>query len=521
MARKSLSSVDTAWLRMEEPNNLMMITGVLVFGAPIEYDRLKATLEARLLPFRRFRQRVVQPLLGSPYWEEDPDFDLGYHLQLATLPAPGDQAALQDTASLLASRQLDPSKPLWQLHLIREYREGCAVICRLHHCIGDGLALVHVLLSLTDTEPDTSWPVVQPQAPRQQRSGPMRKLLRPAQIAYRNTRAMTGVLVEQAKQLQEDRAHALDLAQAGIRGTAALGRLLLLPPDRRTIYKGALGVPKRAAWSRPIPLPEIKLIGGELGGTVNDVLLTAMSGALRRYLLARGEKVEGLNFRAIVPVDLREPGTEEELGNKFGLVFLSLPVGVVDPDQRLSELRRRMDGLKDSLEAPVAFGILNTIGAMPQSLQNIVVNIFGLKGTAVMTNVIGPREQLYLAGAPLDSLMFWVPQSGHLGLGVSILSYNGQVWMGTITDAGLVPEPDAIIDAFHTEFDELLEKARGASLQPVQIARDDALVLETEDNGSADTPDQAPAQCQALTQAGRRCKNRAQAGSVFCHVHQD
>jgi WS/DGAT/MGAT family acyltransferase len=251
-------------------------------------------------------------------------------------------------------------------------------------------------------------------------------------------------------------------------------------------------------------LPEIKLIGGELGGTLNDVLLTAMSGALRRYLLARGEKVEGLNFRAIVPVDLRKPGTEKELGNKFGLVFLSLPVGVVDPDERLGELRRRMDSLKGSLEAPVAFGILNTIGVMPQSLQDIVVNIFGLKGTAVMTNVIGPREQLYLAGAPLDSLMFWVPQSGHLGLGVSILSYNGHVWMGTITDAGLVPDPDAIIDAFHTEFYELLEEARGASdaparLQPVQIARDDVLVLETEDSRGAETPDQAPAQCQALT----------------------
>jgi WS/DGAT/MGAT family acyltransferase len=521
MARKSLSSVDTAWLRMEEPNNLMMITGVLVFGTPIEYDRLKATLEARLLPFRRFRQRVVQPLVGSPYWEDDPNFDLGYHLQMAALPPPGDQAALQDTASLLASRQLDPSKPLWQLHLIREYEEGCAVICRLHHSIGDGLALVYVLLSLTDTEPDASWPVVEPQATRRQHSGPMQKFLRPAQAAYRNTRSATGVLLEQTKQLRTDRAHAVNLAQAGIRGTAALGRLLLLPPDRKTIYKGPLGVPKRAAWSRPIPLPEIKLIGGELGGTLNDVLLTAMSGALRRYLLARGEKVEGLNFRAIVPVDLRKPGTEKELGNKFGLVFLSLPVGIVDPGERLGELRRRMDSLKDSLEAPVAFGILNTIGVMPQLLQDIVVSIFGLKGTAVMTNVIGPREQLYLAGSPLDSLMFWVPQSGHLGLGVSILSYNGQVWMGTITDAGLVPDPDAIIDAFHTEFSELLEKAREASLQPVQIARDDALVLETEDNGGAHTPGQAPAQCQALTQAGRRCKNRAQAGSVFCHVHQD
>ncbi len=525
MARKSLSSVDTAWLRMEEPDNLMMITGVLVFGAPIEYERLEATLETRLLRFDRFRQRVVQTLFGSLYWEDDPDFDLSYHLQLATLPAPGDQAALQDTASLLASRQLDPTRPLWQLHLIEKYGEGCAVICRLHHCIGDGLALVHVLLSLTDTEPDTSWPVVESQTMRRRRHGPIRRFLRPAEVAFKTTYKATDLLLGQANEMRSDRSHALDLAREGVRGTAALGRLLLLPPDRRTIFKGALHVPKQAAWSRPIPLPEIKLIGGELGGTVNDVLLTAMSGALRRYLLARGEKVEGLNFRAIVPVDLRKPGTEEELGNKFGLVFLSLPVGVVEPGERLVELRRRMDNLKNSLEAPVAFGILNTIGTLPESLQDIVVNIFGLKGTAVMTNVMGPREQLYLAGAPLESLMFWVPQSGRLGLGVSILSYKGQVWMGTITDAGLVPDPDAIIDAFHTEFNELLEaaqRARDALVEPqsVRVTRDDDLVLEVEGTDGLDTPAEAPAQCQALTKAGRRCRNRSQPGSVFCHIHQ-
>ena len=126
-----------------------------------------------------------------------------------------------------------------------------------------------------------------------------------------------------------------------------------------------------------------------------------MSGALRRYLLARGERVDGLNFRAIVPVDLRKPGTEEELGNKFGLVFLSLPVGIVDPSERLLELRRRMDGLKDTLEAPVAYGIVSTIGRLPRGgTQDIVVDIFGLKGTAVMTNVPGPREQLYSLERP-------------------------------------------------------------------------------------------------------------------------
>ena len=522
MARKSLSSVDTAWLRMEEPANLMMITGVMVFDGPMDHERLKATLQERMLRFERFRQRIVQPALGIPYWEEDPDFDLNYHVQLATLPPPGDQAALQETASLLASTQLDPSKPLWQFHLIEQYGEGCALICRLHHCIGDGLALVHVLLSATDTEPATPWPITEPQVKRR-RPGPTSKLMNPARVAYRSTRTMTRSVLEQCREVRADPGRALDLANLGVRGTTALARLLLLWPDRKTIFKGPLHVPKRASWSAPIPLRDVKLIGGELGGTVNDVLLTAMSGALRRYLLAHGERVDGLSFRAIVPVDLRKPGTEEELGNKFGLVFLPLPVGTVEPDQRLRELRRRMDGLKDTLEAPVAYGIVSAIGRLPQALQDIVVNIFGLKGTAVMTNVMGPTEQLYLAGAPLESLMFWVPQSGRLGLGVSILSYNGQVWMGTITDAGLVPDPDAIIEAFHVEFDELLELARGArgTTGHGETTQAGDSLQETREAAAEDVQPEPPEQCRAMTKAGTRCRNRPQPGSDFCHVHQD
>ena len=530
MGRKSLSSVDTAWLRMEEPANLMMITGVLVFGAPMDRERLNATLQKHVLRFDRFRQRIVWPAFGTPYWEENPDFDLNYHVQLAVLPPPGDKAALQDLASLLASTQLDPSRPLWQFHLIEQYGEGCALICRLHHCIGDGLALVHVLLSATDTEPGTPWPVTEPQTKSRRRPGPLSKLLRPARVAAGITRQVTGTMLEQVHEVRADPARALDPVHTGARGAAALARLLLLWPDRRTIFKGPLHVRKRAAWSASLPLADIKLIGGELGGTVNDVLLTAMSGALRRYLLARGETVEGLNFRAIVPVDLRKPGTAEELGNKFGLVFLSLPVGMVDPGQRLHELRRRMDALKDSLEAPVAYGILNTIGRLPQAMQDIVVAIFGLKGTAVMTNVIGPGEELYLAGAPLESLMFWVPQSGRLGLGVSILSYNGQVWLGTITDAGLVPDPDSIVSAFHAEFNELLEEARGArdtqdhqgaATEPEEIPQAGELLQKARRVSVADEPARAPESCRALTQSGARCKNRPRPGSDFCHIHQD
>lgn len=463
MAKVPLSNIDTAWFRMEDPTNLMMITGVMVFGAPLDYDRLRATLEHGLLRFDRFRQRIIRSWLpgGGYHWVDDPDFDIGYHLQRASLPPPGDQAALQDTVSLLASTQMEMTRPLWQLHLVDGYGQGCALICRLHHSIADGLALVHVLLLLADAEPDAPWPVLQPRPMAPGRGSRRGRLARPLQSTCRTAGRFANLLPHRGREKGTSPAPALDPVRLAAGGATALGKLVLRWPDPRTAFKGELGVPKRAAWSESLVLQDVKAVGKELEGTVNDVLLTAMAGGLRRYLLGRGEAVDGLDFRAIVPVNLRRPGTEEELGNKFGLVFLALPIGIQDPTARLYELKRRMDGLKDSLEPPVTYAIVHLIGGAPVSLQDLVVDIFETKGTAVMTNVIGPKEQLYLAGAPLDAMMFWVPQSGRLGLGVSILSYADRVWLGVITDEGLVPDPEAIVAEFHTEFDELMAMARG------------------------------------------------------------
>ena len=236
----------------------------------------------------------------------------------------------------------------------------------------------------------------------------------------------------------------------------ALGRLLLLLPDPHTLFKGPLTVPKRAAWSKPIPLPAIKAIGAATGATINDVLLACVAGALRRYLEEKDQPVEGLNVRGVIPVNLRTNTDVIELGNRFGLFFLALPLGVADPLDRLMELKRRMDDLKATPEAVVAFGILNAIGMAPTDVENLVVNIFGMKATAVMTNVPGPRQQVYFAGAAIDELMFWVPQSGRLGLGVSIFSYNNKVLVGFATDQGLVPDPEMIVAYYHDEVEALL-----------------------------------------------------------------
>ena len=169
--REHLSTIDTTMLRLEAPTNPMINMGVMTFAEPMDFYRLRATIEARLLAMRRFRQRLAWPLLGlgSPHWEDDPDLCLDYHLQRATLPSPGTQAVLQDVVSLLASTPLDLSKPPWQFHLIENYAECCALVLRFHHSIGDGMALVHVILSLTDSEPDAPWPIKQPRRSQQRR----------------------------------------------------------------------------------------------------------------------------------------------------------------------------------------------------------------------------------------------------------------------------------------------------------------------------------------------------------------
>src|SRR5262249_37344464 len=243
-------------------------------------------------------------------------------------------------------------------------------------------------------------------------------------------------------------------------GAFRLGRLVLLPPDPSTAFKGKLGRRKRAAWSEPIPLDGFKAIGKAFGATVNDVLVTTATGALRRYLEKRGEPIDGVAIRASVPVNLRPLEHAHKLGNSFGLVFLTLPIGIADPVQRLHAVKKEMDELKRSPEALVAYAVLNVMGLTPVEVERLGLRFFGSKASAVLTNVPGPREPLYLAGHKLDSVMFWVPQSGRLGLGISILSYNGGVMLGVATDAGLVPDPERIVAEFAREFKALAERAQ-------------------------------------------------------------
>ncbi|HEX7183941.1 MAG TPA: wax ester/triacylglycerol synthase family O-acyltransferase [Thermoanaerobaculia bacterium] len=465
--REPLSAVDYAWLRMDEPANLMHINGVLVLDRPVDMERIRAIVERRLLAIPRFRRRVVIPKRGRPYWEDDPDFNLDHHLARIVLPAPGGDAELKQVVEGLITRQFDPDRPMWSFHVVDNFRGGSVLMARLHHCLGDGVALMLVLLSLTDRTPDADPALPNPFLDLY-RSQPEHDL--------EDIRSLAEEIMPEGMKLMLLPAEAFRSVRRGLKGilaTGAFGRLLLRPSDPHTSFRGPLGIPKCVAWSEALPLDEVKAVGKALGGTVNDVLLAAMAGGLRRYLAQHNEPPEDLNFRAAMPVNLRTMERMSELGNRFGLIFLSLPVGIADARERLAELARRARSLKRSLEPVVVYAILSTLGWVPHVLQKLVVTIFATKATAVMTNVPGPKEVLYLAGQPIQDIFFWVPQAGRVGLGVAICSYAGRVRIGVGTDAGLVPDPEAVVAGFQAEFAEMRRLAglAEAPAEPAAVAQ--------------------------------------------------
>jgi WS/DGAT/MGAT family acyltransferase len=439
--RERISGVDTAWLRMDNPTNLMMIVGVMMFEGKLSRAALKRVVESRFLAFRRFASRAVQDAAGA-WWESGDALDLDHHVQRVTLPAPGGKGELERVVSDLASTPLDPARPLWQFHLVENYEGGTALITRIHHCYADGIALVQVMLSLThDTAAGSLEMEAEPIEPAQDAE---------ADFWARIMKPVAGAL-EGAKQL-------------GLQGVLGKGkdfaaeaaRLALMGSDTQTRFKGPLGTRKRVAWADPLPLDEVKVVGKALGCSINDVLLSMAAGSLRDYLLEKGDAVDGVEMRAIVPVNLRPVGQGRNLGNHFGLVFLDLPIGMEHPLERLYEVRRRMQALKGSYQPVIALALLSAVGYGPRMVQEQVTQLLGANASAVMTNVPGPQAALYLAGKRITGIEFWVPQSGSIGMGISILSYDGRIQFGVITDAGLVPDPHRIVDRFDDEFDKLM-----------------------------------------------------------------
>ena len=457
--REPMSKVDTAWLRMESPTNLMMITSVLVFTQRLELAKLRQLLEQRFLAFRRFRQKAVDTG-NAAFWETDAKFKIERHVVTAKLPRKADKLALEKFVSNLASTPLDHSRPLWQFHLIENFADGgSVVVSRIHHCYADGLALVQVMLSLTDAAPQA-----QKQKPAElakvwlpkERDGVIDRLLQPARAGIAKAVALSEKALGKSMQMLRDPTVAAMIAREGSEITRELAIALSLADDPATSLKnGPLGTAKRCAWAEPLPLEEVKAIGKVLRCTVNDVLLACAAGALRSYLTDIGEKVDGLTIRATVPVNLRPLEHAKKLGNHFGLVFLDLPIGEGNPLRRLERVAASMRELKRSKQAALTFGLLAAVGMAPAAVQRVALELFSRKATTVATNVPGPQMPLYLAGCEVKELMFWVPQNGTIGMGLSILSYNGRVHFGLIADGRRVTDPDAIVQRFVREVEKL------------------------------------------------------------------
>jgi diacylglycerol O-acyltransferase / wax synthase len=246
------------------------------------------------------------------------------------------------------------------------------------------------------------------------------------------------------------------MARGGLQVLQDVAALAAMPDDSPTLLKGKPMGRKVVAWSEPMPLDEVKAVGRGLGCTVNDVLLACVAGAIGGWLQAQGQDPTGREIRAMVPVNLRPLQDAWKLGNRFGLAPLVLPVGIANPVQRVYAVRERMAELKGSYQPLLAFAVLSLSGLFVKPVQDAILGLFAKKATAVMTNVPGPAQPLRFCGSTLRQTLFWVPASGDIGVGVSILSYAGGVQFGLVTDYKLCPEPQAVVERFQPEFEKLL-----------------------------------------------------------------
>ena len=459
--RRSMGAVDAIWLAMDTPDNLMVIDSVMMLDGPVDWERFESLVQRRLIDrYPVFTERVVEAStpLGMPRWETVDDFTLRDHLHRVDLPPAAGDGAVQTFIEARMAEPLPRDRPLWDLYLVDGHEHGAVVIARFHHALADGIALARVLLSLTDENPTDdledaeSPPHSEPPSPRPD-GGWLDLPGRLTRDVSSKVRSALHLFGEIPAVLSPSFAiEALTTAKQ----TAQIADKLLLANEPRSPVSGDPGVAKRAVWSRPRPLADVKLVGRAAGATVNDVLVGAVSGAIASYVDERGGDPGDLT--TMVPVnlrDLRQP-LPRELGNKFALVMLPLPTGRLAPLQRLTEAKARMDSIKNSPEAVLTFGLINAIGRTNTDIAKQVIDFFAAKAIGVTTNVAGPMTGRYLAGTRISSILGWVPGSGRHTLGVCIFSYDGVVRVGFKADAGVVTDPSTLASAFEEEMDALV-----------------------------------------------------------------
>jgi diacylglycerol O-acyltransferase len=455
MANERMSPVDRAWLLMERPTNPMMIVAVFVLAGPLDRAQLRSLVAERFLVFDRFRCRPVQEAFAAR-WVQSEQFDLDDHVMSAALPRAAGQPELEALVGELAGAQFNPLRPWWSFHLVERYLNGSALVVRIHHCYADGIALVRVLLRLADGAEGASTPPAQrPHVPSTPFS--LGSLYTPVTDLLAKTLREGADLVEHGLHYTLHPGEAAQAARGAAGVIGELARMGTLPDDPPTHLKQPLCGVRRVAWAPPLALEEVRTIGRVLGCTINDVLVATLAGALGRYLESQGDVVQGVTLHAAVPVNMRTEGdSEPALGNRFGLVFVELPVGMRHPLERLYAVHAAMQALKGSSQALVTLGLLAAVGSLPAAIEDPAIALFTAKASLVASNVPGPREQLCFGGVPVSQMLFWVPQAGSIGTGISMLTYHGQVQFGVISDRQLIADPGKLVQIIETEFERLV-----------------------------------------------------------------
>lgn len=450
--REPLSGADNAWRRMGQTDNLMTITGILWFDRQVEYEELCARLEERLLRFDRFTQKVGgrKRRLRRPYWETLDDFDIESHVYDISLSEPADDATFQEFIGRLMSRPLDERRPLWEAFLVEDVDdgEGNAVAIRINHSLGDGFALLYVLLGLVDNPEEIQFPIGNMPSPPgvdAELNGPTAD----SGTAKPGFESDSGSSPDEGASLSGMRFGKLGAAAGVVKG---IYDLVAMPDEAETSLRGEIGPAKRAGWTDEIDLDRVKEIKRAHDATINDVLLAVTAGALRRLLEERGEETEGLQLRCTAPVNLKPMAKrDEQLGNGFGLAFLPLPVGVEDLGERIQTVRDQTGIQKVGIEAFLMYSLLRVGGWVPEIVQQQVMEFFEDRSTGVVTNVPGPMDTVNLAGAEVTDMVFWVPQAIDQGVGISLLTYDNSVRVGIAADKHLIPEPSNLAAHFEAE----------------------------------------------------------------------
>jgi WS/DGAT/MGAT family acyltransferase len=432
----------------------MHIGGVSIFeGPPPEFARLEEMVAGKLGLVPRYRQKVrFVPLgLGGPVWVDDPHFQLGYHLRHTAIPAPGAEEQLRRTAARLFSQPLDRTKPLWELWMVEGLSESrWALLSKVHHCMVDGVAATDLMSVMFDdrtkAEPAGPWhPAPEP---------------RGTELALRTVTRRTLDPREQLRTLREAAAAPRESLRTAVEvagGLLAAARTLR--PASSSSLTGSVGPHRVWSWAR-VRLGDVKAVRAELGGTVNDVVLTIVSQGFRELLESRGEPVEERVLRAMVPVSVRRPGEKGAYNNRVSGVVADLPVGLVDPRERLTSIRAQMDGVKESKQAVAGDVLASLSGFAPPLLLALGSRLMSrspqLGVHTGVTNVPGPQQSVQTLGRRLLESFPFVPVLGPVRIVVAIFSYDGGLHFGVTGDAGTAPDVDVLTTGIEHGMDELL-----------------------------------------------------------------